>query len=977
MTAAELFVKCLEAEGVDLIFGLPGEENLDLLNALSRSPIRFVSVRHEQGAAFMADVYGRVTGRAGVCLATLGPGATNLATGIADANLDHAPLVAITGQAGLERVHKESHQYVNIVEAFGPLTKWNTRVERASAIPEIVHHAFKTAQAEKPGACHIELPEDVASEPAEGAPLASRRARRPSPDRPSLRAAAEVIDRAPPHHPGRQRRHPGRASRELVAFAERTGIPVANTFMAKGAMPAGPRALAAVDRLAGPRLRVLRVRCRRSDRHGGVRPVEYAPYHWNPCGDKAIVHIDFTQAETDAMYQPEVEIVSDVREALELLCAEVTQAHDRGYPAPPAGHPRRPRARCGRRLRADETSPRAADLRRALDRRDVVISDVGAHTLLVARLYPAYEPNTVLISNGFAAMGIALPGAIGAKLADPSRRVVAVSGMADFDERPGAETRCGSACVQTLVFRDEGYGLIRGRSSNSASRRDRVRQPRPVKLAESFGAVGYRVEKADDPRAVSPTPGSAYPRSSTPIDYSEGSCTPITVKSSALRRAVVKVLPANQRGAPGQAAAEGRQHDPLSRSQAPLGDRVVERDREGRGRGVAVAGERQRRPLGRDAQAPPDLLQDAGVGLVKEEVVDLIQAETVRGDPFPNRPFQGPHRGPENRRAVEAHGVTARRDRLGGRGLAAAPGGEMDQGPAGAVGVDRHVDHAAVRRAVGEDHGPRAIAEQNRAGRIVLVDEPRLDLAGREQDRPRLTGAEKRLGDREAVEKAGARGGEVEGGALGRLEFALHLTRRRREPHVGRRGGDEDQIQIGRLAPGGGQGGAGRDRGEVGGGLVALDPAARPDPGATENPPGRNTESRLKALVADDAVGQADPGSGDHGAHGRLPVGFGARLAALETFDHQEHRAHQGEDEVDVVVGEPLIDRFREAGDRGHGHRAAQNHLDQAAFGVGRTPEADVDREDQAAGHQRDPAVVAPQQQPRGQDSLTPSTHSG
>jgi len=530
MTAAELFVKCLEAEGVELIFGLPGEENLDLLDALSRSPIRFVSVRHEQGAAFMADVYGRVTGRAGVCLATLGPGATNLATGIADANLDHAPLVAITGQAGLERVHKESHQYVNIVEAFGPLTKWNTRVERASAIPEIVHHAFKTAQAEKPGACHIELPEDVASEPAEGAPLASRRARRPSPDRPSLRAAAEAIDRA---------RHPiilagngvirGRASRELVAFAERTGIPVANTFMAKGAMPAD-HALSLLS--IGLQARDF-VSCGFDAADlivtVGYDQVEYAPYHWNPRGDKAIIHIDFTQAETDAMYQPEVEVVSDVREALELLCAEVTQAHDRGYPA---------------RLRqailvdlargADDASvpmkPARVlrDLRRALDRRDVVISDVGAHKLLVARLYPAYEPNTVLISNGFAAMGIALPGAIGARLADPSRRVVAVSGDGGFlmnVQELETAVRLGVAFV-TLVFRDEGYGLIRWKQVQQFGKPFGIEFGNPdlVKLAESFGAVGYRVEKADDlARCLTDALAQRVPAViDVPIDYRDG-----------------------------------------------------------------------------------------------------------------------------------------------------------------------------------------------------------------------------------------------------------------------------------------------------------------------------------------------------------------------------------------------------------------------------------------------------------------------
>ncbi len=504
MTAAELFVRCLEAEGVEYIFGLPGEENLDLLHALSRSPIRFIPTRHEQGAAFMADVYGRLTGRAGVCLATLGPGATNLATGIGDANLDHAPLVAITGQAGLERVHKESHQYVNIVEVFAPLTKWNTRVERASVIPEVVRHAFKTAQAEKPGACHIELPEDVAGEAVTGVPLASRRARRPSPDRPSLRAAAERIDAA--RHPIILAGHGvirGGASTELVAFAEKTAIPVANTFMAKGAVPADHS------------LSLLSIGLQAKDFVScgfdaadliitvGYDHVEYAPYHWNPNGDKPIVHVDFTPAETDAMYQPDVEVVSDVREALELLCGEVTQVHDREYP-------RRLREAILRDLDRDaeaavmpmKPARVLRDLRRGLGRNDVVISDVGAHKLLVARLFPAYEPNTVLISNGFASMGIALPGAIAAALIQPDRHVVAVCGDGGFlmnVQELETAMRLGVAFV-VVVFRDEGYGLIRWKQEQQYGTPFGIDFGNPdiVRLAEAFGAKGYRVEQAAD-----------------------------------------------------------------------------------------------------------------------------------------------------------------------------------------------------------------------------------------------------------------------------------------------------------------------------------------------------------------------------------------------------------------------------------------------------------------------------------------------
>jgi acetolactate synthase-1/2/3 large subunit len=534
MTAGELFVKCLEAEGVEYVFGLPGEENLDLLDALSRSQIRFIPTRHEQGAAFMADVYGRLTGRAGVCLATLGPGATNLATGIGDANLDHAPLVAITGQAGLERVHKESHQYVDIVAAFAPLTKWNTRVERASVIPEVVRHAFKTAQAEKPGACHIELPEDVAGDAATGMPLASRRARRPSPDRPSLRAAAERIDAA---------RHPiilagngvirGGASAELVAFAEKTAIPVANTFMAKGAMPADHA------------LSLLSIGLQAKDFVScgfdaadlivtvGYDQVEYAPYHWNPRGDKSVVHIDFTPAETDAMYQPDIELVSDVREALELLRAEVTQAHDRGYP-------RRLRDAILRDLdrdtEADVVPMKPArvlrDLRRELGRKDLVISDVGAHKLLVARLVPAYEPNTVLISNGFASMGIALPGAVAAALVEPDRRVVAVCGDGGFlmnVQELETAVRLGAAFV-AVVFRDEGYGLIRWKQERQFGKPFGIDFGNPdiVRLAEAFGAKGYRVERAGDfgPLLKTALAQRVPAVIDVPIDYRDGIVNP-------------------------------------------------------------------------------------------------------------------------------------------------------------------------------------------------------------------------------------------------------------------------------------------------------------------------------------------------------------------------------------------------------------------------------------------------------------------
>jgi acetolactate synthase-1/2/3 large subunit len=504
--AAELLVRCLANEGVQVVFGLPGEETLAVTDALLDSKIRFVTCRHEQGAAFMADVWGRLTGQAGVCLATLGPGATNLATGVADANLDRAPLVAITGQAGRDRTHKESHQYVSILDLFRPIAKWNTRIEVGSVIPEAVRKAFKLAQTEKPGACHLELPEDVADEDVteSAAPLSTERSRRPSPDRPALRRAAELIDRA---------KNPlifagngvirGKASRALRTFAGRTGIPVANTFMAKGCLPWDHElSLGTI----GLQLRDY-VSCG-FDRADlviaiGYDPVEYAPTLWNPGRQTRIVHIDFTPAEVDADYQPDVEVVADVREAIDLLTDLVsvrrdpsrsrqlhewilTELHegstDNGFPLKP------------QRV--------LYDLRQVLGPEDILISDVGAHKLWVARLFQAMEPNTVIISNGFAAMGIALPGALAAKLCFPDRKVVAVCGDGGFlmnCQELETAVRLGLPIV-TLLFRDDAFGSIRWKQLTRFGRESGVAFGNPdfVALARAFGCQGVRVEAPDE-----------------------------------------------------------------------------------------------------------------------------------------------------------------------------------------------------------------------------------------------------------------------------------------------------------------------------------------------------------------------------------------------------------------------------------------------------------------------------------------------
>ena len=529
MKASDLIVQCLENEGVRYVFGLPGEEILDILDSLADSRVTFIPTRHEQGAAFMADAYGRLTGTAGVCLSTLGPGAPNLATGVADANLDRAPLVAITGQAARDRIHKESHQHVDIIEHLRPLTKWNTRLETATVIPEVIRKAFKLAESEKPGACHIEVPEDVAAESVEGTPLSTVRARRPSPDRPALQAAARLVEEA--SHPlifagnGVIR---GGASRELRELARTHGIPVVHTFMAKGSMPsdddlcllsAGLQARDYVSYGFDKADLIITV---------GYDPVEYAPKFWNPDRKKPIIHIDFTPAEVDSFYQPVVKVVADVREALELLNDMVKGEKD---PSPYL-ELRRLILKDLEEGAEDQTFPLKPqhilrELRARMGREDILISDVGTHKLWVARTFPAYEPNTVLISNGLAAMGFALPAAIAAKLVHPERKVVAVSGDGGFlmnCQELETARRLGLAVVN-VIFRDGGYNLIQWKQQTHLGRETGVTFGNPdfVALAEAFGAKGYPVES---PRELGPALAQALAEPGpsivdVPVDYGE------------------------------------------------------------------------------------------------------------------------------------------------------------------------------------------------------------------------------------------------------------------------------------------------------------------------------------------------------------------------------------------------------------------------------------------------------------------------
>src|SRR5258706_3264872 len=426
-SAAELMVKCLENEGVEYIFGIPGEENIDVMDSLLGSSMKFVTCHHEQGAAFMADVYGRLTGRAGVCMSTLGPGATNLITGVADANMDRAPIVAIAGQGATTRLHKESHQILDLVNMFKPITKYSTQVLEPEITAEIVRKAFKVAQTEKPGASFIDFPENIAEMKADRKPIPVQTAYTPEAPAAKIEFAAELITnaKAPVILAGNGviRQH---ASDSLVSFAEVLKIPVANTFMAKGIVPysnelcLGTIGLKARDLPWFAFEKADVVIC------VGYDMVEYHPDMWNPDNDKTIIHIDALPAEVDANYIVAVGVLGDLGHSIGGIALKATPRKeppfkdvrksifdDRAEYSKDTGFPVKPQKIVW-------------DVREVLGPEDIAISDVGAHKMWMSRMYRAQRPNTCIISNAFPAMGIARPGAIAAKLAYPDKKVSSV-----------------------------------------------------------------------------------------------------------------------------------------------------------------------------------------------------------------------------------------------------------------------------------------------------------------------------------------------------------------------------------------------------------------------------------------------------------------------------------------------------------------------------------------------------------------------
>lgn len=535
MKASDLFVQCLEQEGVEYIFGVPGEENADFMISLEKSKtIKFVLCRHEQGAAFMAEAYGRLTGHVAGCLGTLGPGATNLTTGVADGNMDRAPMLVLTGQGASTRLHKESHQVMDVVAMYRPITKWAQQVHHPDNIPEIVRKAVRTAKVEKPGATLIELPEDIAKLEAHTRALEPYILRRAVADDKIVNQAFELISRS--KRPvivagnGCIRR---RASKQLRIFCEQTGIGVISTFMAKGCVDMdadyclytiglGAKDLVACALDAADLIITL-----------GYDMVEYHPHLWNPEQDKNILHIDFLPAEIDGYYRPKLEVIGDLAHTLWMLNSRLEQAEMPKFNLQQQAATRRDMAADFAEFKDDDTvgviKPQKVlwDVREFLGPNDILLSDVGAHKMWIARHYHCHEPNTCLIPNGFCSMGFALPGAVAANLVFPDRKVLAICGDAGFlmnvQEMETAK-RLNSGIV-VMVWEDNAYGLIAWKQTNQFGYHTDLQFGNPdwLLLAQSFGWNGYTVNRSAELLSVLENAFSDEGPSLVvvPIDYSE------------------------------------------------------------------------------------------------------------------------------------------------------------------------------------------------------------------------------------------------------------------------------------------------------------------------------------------------------------------------------------------------------------------------------------------------------------------------
>ena len=531
MKASDLFVKCLEAEGVEYCFGIPGEENLDLLESLRTSSIKMIITRHEQGAGFMAATYGRLTGRAGVCLATLGPGATNLVTPASFALLGGMPVLLITGQKPIKKSKQGRFQIVDVVQMMQPITKFSHQIVSGNTIPHLVRECFRIAEAEKPGPVHLELPEDIASEATDRAPFDVTEVDPPRASREAVAVAVRMIETA--RHPllliaaGANR---NKTRRALRAFVDATGLYFCTTQMGKGVVDERhPQFLGTAALSEGD---YLHHAIDRADLiiNVGHDVTEKPPFFMDETGHPKVIHISFYPAQMDDIYFPQHEVIGCLRTNI----AKLTKAVKRS-PHWDFAHFRRIKAEIERHVYtvpkpdAFPQTPREiiGAVRETLGRSDILALDNGMYKIWFARHYKAHQPNTVLLDNALASMGAGLPAALCAKLVHPDRQVVAVCGDGGFmmnSQEMETAVRL-KLHLTVIVLRDDGYGMIKWKQSSARFPGFGLDFGNPdfVRYAESYGAKGYRVTRRDPLRSILShclkAPGVHLIE--TPIDYSE------------------------------------------------------------------------------------------------------------------------------------------------------------------------------------------------------------------------------------------------------------------------------------------------------------------------------------------------------------------------------------------------------------------------------------------------------------------------
>ncbi len=507
MKASDLFIKALENEGVEYIFGIPGEENLDLLESLRHSKIKLILTRHEQGAGFMAATYGRLTGKVGVCLSTLGPGATNFATSAAYAQLGGMPMMMITGQKPIKKSKQGRFQIVDIVRMMRPMTKYAKQVVNGNNIPSIVRDAFKIATIERPGAVHIELPEDIAAEEADDNIYPVRDVRYPRADKTAILEAVRMIEES--KRPliligaGANRNRIGNALTDLV---NDSGIPFFTTQMGKGVVDDNHKLCLGTAALSADDFIHAAISTADLIINVGHDVIEKPPFFMKEGpGNTKVIHFNFFPSEVDDTYFPHLDIIGDIAGSIEDLNRALSpQLHwdfdfykliiktinkrltkyfgDMRFPILPQ--------------RAVKT------IRDILAPEDILTLDNGVYKIWFARNYKCARPNTLLLDNALATMGAGLPSAMTAKMVNPEKKVIAVCGDGGFMmNSQELETAIRlDLDITVIILNDNAYGMIKWKQSGMGFETFGLDYNNPdfVKYAEAYGAIGHRPQSCEE-----------------------------------------------------------------------------------------------------------------------------------------------------------------------------------------------------------------------------------------------------------------------------------------------------------------------------------------------------------------------------------------------------------------------------------------------------------------------------------------------